>query len=329
MTEQRPVGADHYAEDPRFTFGLLIDVAEVLVVHGYPQLTGTDLVDLGQALFRYLYAEPTRQSSPGSTRQRQLDQPHAADGPARVAFVGAPVRALKRAASTPHLHRGKLVLLSLWNEGWQPRHARDDSAGSWDGSLSTVPGGHECYRRFHRNRDPFGMDETLLDRITVDPAVCGGRPCIRGHRIWVSLVLFVGMLAMERPWRASLPSTRTSYPTTCERAWRTARLKRPRDAALGRRSATPGRFDCGVASQGRGARVPSQRARHRLTPEEQRRVWERAAAAARATEQSTPAQATTRGWWWWTARRRLTSSPQPHGSSKAGPRGAGRSRLSC
>jgi uncharacterized protein (DUF433 family) len=37
------------------------------------------------------------------------------------------------------------------------------------------------------------MDETLLDRITVEPAVCGGRPCIRGHRIWVSLVL--GMLA--------------------------------------------------------------------------------------------------------------------------------------
>ncbi|MDQ3679896.1 MAG: DUF433 domain-containing protein [Actinomycetota bacterium] len=32
-----------------------------------------------------------------------------------------------------------------------------------------------------------------LERITVDPAVCGGRPCIRGHRIWVSLIL--GMLA--------------------------------------------------------------------------------------------------------------------------------------
>jgi len=29
----------------------------------------------------------------------------------------------------------------------------------------------------------------LLQRITVDPRVCGGRPCIRGHRIWVSLIL--------------------------------------------------------------------------------------------------------------------------------------------
>ena len=30
---------------------------------------------------------------------------------------------------------------------------------------------------------------TLLNRITIDPAVCGGRPCARGTRIWVSLVL--------------------------------------------------------------------------------------------------------------------------------------------
>jgi uncharacterized protein (DUF433 family) len=29
----------------------------------------------------------------------------------------------------------------------------------------------------------------LLERITVDPNVCFGKPCIRGHRIWVSLVL--------------------------------------------------------------------------------------------------------------------------------------------
>jgi uncharacterized protein (DUF433 family) len=31
--------------------------------------------------------------------------------------------------------------------------------------------------------------EELLRRISIDPAVCGGRPCIRGHRIWVSLIL--------------------------------------------------------------------------------------------------------------------------------------------
>ena len=34
--------------------------------------------------------------------------------------------------------------------------------------------------------------EDLLKRITIDPAVCHGKPCLRGHRIWVSLIL--GML---------------------------------------------------------------------------------------------------------------------------------------
>ena len=29
----------------------------------------------------------------------------------------------------------------------------------------------------------------LLKRISIDPAVCFGKPCIRGHRIWVSLIL--------------------------------------------------------------------------------------------------------------------------------------------
>jgi uncharacterized protein (DUF433 family) len=29
----------------------------------------------------------------------------------------------------------------------------------------------------------------LLERITIDPEVCFGKPCIRGTRIWVSLLL--------------------------------------------------------------------------------------------------------------------------------------------
>ena len=29
----------------------------------------------------------------------------------------------------------------------------------------------------------------LLSRISIDPGICFGKPCIRGHRIWVSLVL--------------------------------------------------------------------------------------------------------------------------------------------
>ena len=29
----------------------------------------------------------------------------------------------------------------------------------------------------------------LLSRISIDPDICGGKPCIKGHRIWVSLIL--------------------------------------------------------------------------------------------------------------------------------------------
>jgi uncharacterized protein (DUF433 family) len=31
--------------------------------------------------------------------------------------------------------------------------------------------------------------EELLERISVNPDICFGKPCIKGHRIWVSLVL--------------------------------------------------------------------------------------------------------------------------------------------
>ncbi len=36
------------------------------------------------------------------------------------------------------------------------------------------------------------MNETkrdLLHRISVNPDICFGKPCIRGHRVWVSLIL--------------------------------------------------------------------------------------------------------------------------------------------
>lgn len=29
----------------------------------------------------------------------------------------------------------------------------------------------------------------LLNRISVNPQICGGKPCVRGTRIWVSLLL--------------------------------------------------------------------------------------------------------------------------------------------
>jgi uncharacterized protein (DUF433 family) len=36
--------------------------------------------------------------------------------------------------------------------------------------------------------NPMTRDDVLA-RITIDPNVCFGKPCIRGRRIWVSLVL--------------------------------------------------------------------------------------------------------------------------------------------
>lgn len=31
--------------------------------------------------------------------------------------------------------------------------------------------------------------DELLQRIVIDPKICFGKPCIRGHRLWVSLIL--------------------------------------------------------------------------------------------------------------------------------------------
>jgi uncharacterized protein (DUF433 family) len=46
-----------------------------------------------------------------------------------------------------------------------------------------------------------------LDRISINPAVCGGKPCIKGTRIWVSLIL--GILASGTPEAELL----AQYPT--------------------------------------------------------------------------------------------------------------------
>ncbi len=33
------------------------------------------------------------------------------------------------------------------------------------------------------------MRENLLARITLDPKICGGKPCIKGTRIYISIIL--------------------------------------------------------------------------------------------------------------------------------------------
>jgi len=48
--------------------------------------------------------------------------------------------------------------------------------------------------------------EHVLDRISINPNVCFGKPCIKGHRIWVSLILDF----LAGGW--SLPEILENYP---------------------------------------------------------------------------------------------------------------------
>ena len=50
------------------------------------------------------------------------------------------------------------------------------------------------------------MTTVLLERIVADPAICFGKPTIRGHRLWVSLIL--GYLA--EGW--TVDAVLTEYP---------------------------------------------------------------------------------------------------------------------
>jgi uncharacterized protein (DUF433 family) len=49
--------------------------------------------------------------------------------------------------------------------------------------------------------------DPLLDRISINPQVCGGKPCIKGTRIWVSLILdMLSAGTEERDLLADYPS---------------------------------------------------------------------------------------------------------------------------
>ena len=48
--------------------------------------------------------------------------------------------------------------------------------------------------------------EELLSRITIDPNVCFGKPSVRGHRLWVPLILDLLASAMiTAKSRVSIP----------------------------------------------------------------------------------------------------------------------------
>ena len=51
-----------------------------------------------------------------------------------------------------------------------------------------------------------GGVDALLERISIDPRTCFGKPCIKGHRIWVALIL--GFLA-----EGTVEEILVEYPT--------------------------------------------------------------------------------------------------------------------
>jgi uncharacterized protein (DUF433 family) len=56
----------------------------------------------------------------------------------------------------------------------------------------------------------------LLARISIDPHICSGKPCIKGHRIWVSLILdFLASGATISEILADYPQLQTEDILAC------------------------------------------------------------------------------------------------------------------
>jgi hypothetical protein len=67
MASAFPVPAP--ADDSRFTFGLLLELAKVIEQHGYPPIAaGADLVRLQQSVFGFLYAQASTTELEGVLR---------------------------------------------------------------------------------------------------------------------------------------------------------------------------------------------------------------------------------------------------------------------
>jgi len=93
--------------------------------------------------------------------------------------------------------------------------------------------------------------DSLLERISIDPNICFGKPCIRGTRIWVSLLL--DLLATS----TSVAEILAEYPQLVEDDIRAA-LAYGAEMARERQIALPERD----AAQHDGRTVARRRATH-------------------------------------------------------------------
>lgn len=68
----------------------------------------------------------------------------------------------------------------------------------------------------HRGGNQIVSNSSLLSRISIDPNICGGKPCIKGHRIWVSLILdFLASGATMTDILADYPQLKTEDILAC------------------------------------------------------------------------------------------------------------------
>lgn len=100
---------------------------------------------------------------------------------------------LLRIHGSHHIYgkKGSTVRLSIPPISWQIGLCH-----AWYTPCKFMPLGIASLFDFVRVRGYHGREallsmtrEELLARISINPEICFGKPCIRGHRIWVSLVL--------------------------------------------------------------------------------------------------------------------------------------------
>ena len=116
-----------------------------------------------------------RPARPAPARRWRLRWP-AGSAPASPSAPARPCRNWNVRAGRPHSPSSDRVLLS----GFQGRYSRVMVGHGGHGGSWWVDCRHEL---------PYNGDMALLDRISLDPTIRSGRPCIRGTRISVGDIL--------------------------------------------------------------------------------------------------------------------------------------------
>lgn len=73
-----PLPQPKSGQDPRFTFGLALDIAKRIEAAGYPPVSGTDFVELQLALFRFLYQPEVLGAAGVAATRTEMEQERAA-----------------------------------------------------------------------------------------------------------------------------------------------------------------------------------------------------------------------------------------------------------